>query len=351
MNVENFKTEGWVKLHRKFFHWGWYRDSHMVHLFIHFMLRANRMEGKWRGLTIRRGQLAIGVRSLSRDTGISQRSIRTCLKRMTDTQEITVEPTHVASIITITNYHKYNTIESGVDYNEGKRKKTEPTHRLKSKKPTDTGIASDKQEPTTLKKATHQSTRKPTHQPTHHKINGKPVLKGTTEDEENKTTLIPTHEPTQESTTNKKYKNIKNIKNIKPPENEFREAVKKSDFIQQIIDQFCVSYFTEHGFEYDILNPAKERAAAAKILQVYKKQNPDSDTLRTLKELGEYFSACVGIKERWLSDNMSLPIINSKFNQIKNILLNGKDRSDSKKGGVTDRELAEIIARKFAVEK
>lgn len=351
MIQEDFKTLGWIRLYRKMLHWGWFKDSHMVHIWMYLMLRANRLDGTWRGLKIKPGQLATGIRTISKDTGISIQSVRTCLSKMQLTHEVTIEPTHVCSIITICNYMYYNNLTDDAEYTIGKKKKNGATHPSVSKNPLKTGGSEDAESEITHKKVTHKSTHKSTHLSTHLKNEQNNDVSIDSEDHENKSTHLSTQKSTQKSTPNKNIENIENIKNKKSPENEFREGDKKSDFIQQIITQFCVSYNAEHGFEYEVLNPAKERAAAAKILQVYKKQNPDSDTVTTLTDLRHYFSACMTIKERWLYDNMSLPTINSRFNQIKNILINGKDKSDSKKGGTTDRELAEIIARKFAVEK
>jgi hypothetical protein len=325
---EDFKYAGWIKLHRKMMRWEWFNDSHMVHIFIYFLLKANRTEGRWKGLKIQTGQLAIGLRSLSKKTGMTYATVRYCLKRMVESHEITIEGTHLCSIITICNYKYYNFLD----------------HKEDTKKP---------------KNGAHLKTQSKTHSTAQSKNPKKPTTKVIEDIGDSKRTHIEAQSMTLNEAPNKNINTIsKNKKNKKSPENEFREDDKKSDFIQRIIDQFCVSYQAEHGFEYEVLNPAKERAAAAKILQVYKKQHPDSDTHTTLSDLGHYFSACVAIKDRWLGDNMCLPIINSKFNQIKNILLNGKDRSNSAKNGssgkdagATDREIAEIIARKFAVEK
>ena len=348
---EDFKIQGWIRVYRKMLHWGWFRDSHMVHIFIYLMLRANRLDGTWRGLKIKPGQLATGIRSISKDTGISIRSVRTCLYKMRLTHEVTIESTHVCSIITICNYQYYNNLTDDAEYSTGKKKKKTSTHPSVSKGPLKTGTSADSDEEMTHKKATHISTHISTHKATHHK---KTTNKSSLIDYEGskiKSTQISTQISTQKATPNKNIENIENIKNNKSPENEFREADKKSDYLDQIIEIFCAQYKVFHKADYEVLNRKKERAAAAKISQVYKKQNPDNDTVKALKDLGDYFSACIGIDDRWLRDNMCLPIINSKFNSINNILRNGKDRTNSKKVGATDGELAEIIGRKFAVKK
>jgi len=99
--------EGWIKLYRVLKEWEWYKDSHMVHLFIHLLLSANRQDGKWRGIEVKRGQLITGRIELSNETGISQRSIRTCIERLKSTNELTIKTTNKYSIITICKYEDY----------------------------------------------------------------------------------------------------------------------------------------------------------------------------------------------------------------------------------------------------
>jgi hypothetical protein len=101
------KMNGWIKLYRKFKEWEWYNDSHMVHLFIHLLLSANKESNNWHGITIDRGQLITGLNSLSSQTGISIRSLRTCLERLKSTGELTIKTTNKFSIISILNYDAY----------------------------------------------------------------------------------------------------------------------------------------------------------------------------------------------------------------------------------------------------
>jgi len=99
--------EGWVKLQRKLMDWEWYKDSNMVHLFIHLLLSANHEKGKWQGIEISRGQLVTGVHTLSERTGISTRSVRTCLSKLKMTGELTSTATNKYSLITIVKYEEY----------------------------------------------------------------------------------------------------------------------------------------------------------------------------------------------------------------------------------------------------
>ena len=123
----------WIKLYRKICDWGWYHEPNMVHLYVYFMLKAklvinndSRSEA-W--------QLNSTLRLLTKATGISEKSIRTCLARLQRTGEISYLPgvAHKQSVITLCNYDSYqaakistntvltqerhNNIESGSEHN------------------------------------------------------------------------------------------------------------------------------------------------------------------------------------------------------------------------------------------
>lgn len=98
---------GWIKLHREITKWEWYDKSEMVHLFLHFLLLANHKKKSWRGQVVEGGQFITGLQSLKRDTGISTQTLRTCIKRLESTGEITNRSTNKYRIITIVNWEEY----------------------------------------------------------------------------------------------------------------------------------------------------------------------------------------------------------------------------------------------------
>lgn len=98
---------GWIKLHRKFIEWEWYKDINTKVIFLHLLLKANHKDQKWQGLDIKRGQLITGRKSISLETGISEQSIRTSLNKLKSTNEITIHSNNKNSIITILNYDLY----------------------------------------------------------------------------------------------------------------------------------------------------------------------------------------------------------------------------------------------------
>ena len=113
--------ETWVKIYRKMMEWEWYNDSKMVHLFMHLVIKANIKPNKWKGVEVKRGQLITGRKKLSKETGISEQSIRTCLNRFISTKELTIKSTSRYSLITVCNYDEYQ-IDINKKITQSKRK-------------------------------------------------------------------------------------------------------------------------------------------------------------------------------------------------------------------------------------
>ncbi len=97
----------WVKLHDSWLEWEWHTDPNMVSLFFHLLSMASKKDTRWRGHEIMRGQCVVGRKMLSEKTGISERTIRTCLDRLEQTGEILRKVTNKLTIVTICNFEKY----------------------------------------------------------------------------------------------------------------------------------------------------------------------------------------------------------------------------------------------------
>ena len=99
--------EGYVKIYRSISEWRWYQDPAVAHLFIHLLIKANYTDTEWHDITIRRGQLISSRKSLSKETGLTEKVIRRCIKALRKTGEITVDSTTQYSLITIVKYSEY----------------------------------------------------------------------------------------------------------------------------------------------------------------------------------------------------------------------------------------------------
>lgn len=99
--------DGWVKLHRKFLEWQWFKKPEMISIFIFLLLKANHNGAFWQLQEIKRGQLITSIENISNSTGISFQSVRTCLKKLENSGEINKQTTNKYTIITICNYDSY----------------------------------------------------------------------------------------------------------------------------------------------------------------------------------------------------------------------------------------------------
>lgn len=106
-------NQGFIFLHRRFLDWEWSGEPNMVALFIHLLLSANYESKKWRGVEIQRGQFVTSLQSLCDAVGLTTQKVRTCLKRLEDTGEITTDSTNKFTIITICKYGSYQSENFG----------------------------------------------------------------------------------------------------------------------------------------------------------------------------------------------------------------------------------------------
>lgn len=134
----------------------------------------------------------------------------------------------------------------------------------------------------------------------------------------------------------------KGVKGEKPKE-------EKTDFIEQIINCFSEKYLEYRGVNYFVSNKGAERSCAGKLLNLYRNKNPNSDSEKTMIDLEQFFENCLLITDPWLNQNMSIPIVLSKMNQILNILKNGNNKQKSQPA-TSDSELAGVIAKHFATD-
>lgn len=100
-------NEVWIKLHNKILNWEWYQDYKTKALFIHCLLKANWQDGKYMGINIPRGSFITGRKKLSQELGMSEQEVRTSLKKLEKSQNITIKTTNKYSVISIENYNVY----------------------------------------------------------------------------------------------------------------------------------------------------------------------------------------------------------------------------------------------------
>ena len=104
----------WIKLYRHIRDWQWFQHPSMVHILVHIMLKgAPEVQANGKLLW----QFSTSYRRLSSETGISIRTIRTCIEKLKKSVEIGVSffPTHQISVITLSDYDSYEAANTQAD--------------------------------------------------------------------------------------------------------------------------------------------------------------------------------------------------------------------------------------------
>lgn len=97
----------YVKISRKILNWEWYTDINTKVLFLHILLKANWKDGRFLGVEIPRGSLATSLQSLAEETGLTIRNVRTAIKHLENTGEVTVNRHAKFSVVMVKKYNIY----------------------------------------------------------------------------------------------------------------------------------------------------------------------------------------------------------------------------------------------------
>jgi len=94
----------YIKLDRKMLEWEWRDYPEMVALWVYILLKANYKANKWHGEEFPEGTFPTSLDRLSADTGLSVRTVRTCLERLNESGEISIESTKKGTKIKVTKW-------------------------------------------------------------------------------------------------------------------------------------------------------------------------------------------------------------------------------------------------------
>lgn len=99
--------QGYIKIHRNILEWEWWSDINTYRLFTYMILRANWKDGKFKGIDIKKGSFVSSVRKLSEETNLTENEIRTAIKHLIKTNEITSKTHGKFTVFTVNNYLLY----------------------------------------------------------------------------------------------------------------------------------------------------------------------------------------------------------------------------------------------------
>lgn len=157
--------EGWISLYKKFVNWEWYQDTNVKSVFIHLLLLASYEDKKWQGRVVKRGQVIISSGNLASDLKLTRQQVRTALKKLQSTDEISVESTNKYLVITIEKYSDYQSALQNNNHQTTNKTTIEATNKI-----TEESIEAKDIQKISRNKATNKITNKIT---TSNKLNTK----------------------------------------------------------------------------------------------------------------------------------------------------------------------------------
>lgn len=113
-----------IKLDHKMLNWGWKDNPNMVALWIEILLQANYKDKEWHGEVYEKGSFPTSLQKLADGTGLSVRSVRTCLEKLKKSQEVTIKATKQGMKISVVKWAIYQ----GYDNDTDKRSDTQATN-------------------------------------------------------------------------------------------------------------------------------------------------------------------------------------------------------------------------------
>ena len=113
---------GFAKFDRKILTWRWYKNENTFKVFFHLIMTANIIPCDFENITIMRGERATSYKSLSVETGLTERQIRTAVNHLKTTGELTSKSYPKFSVFTLI---KYNDYQSSAEKLTGKRRTTD----------------------------------------------------------------------------------------------------------------------------------------------------------------------------------------------------------------------------------
>lgn len=98
---------GHISLHRSLLKWRWYQNGNTMRLFIHLLLTANWEDCDFERITVHRGQRVASRKTLAKETGMTEKEVRTALNHLIETSEVASKSYSKYTVFTIKNYDQY----------------------------------------------------------------------------------------------------------------------------------------------------------------------------------------------------------------------------------------------------
>lgn len=111
-------NQGFIKIYRKMLEWEWYKNQNVKDVFIHCILKANWKDGNFQGHEIPRGSFVSSIGAIADELDLTSQKVRTALKNLQKTKNLTIKTTNKFSIITINNYDEFQEVNKQLTNNQ-----------------------------------------------------------------------------------------------------------------------------------------------------------------------------------------------------------------------------------------
>lgn len=107
--------DGYIKLHRKFLDWEWYKDAATKIVYLHLLLKASWYSTSYRGHNAPAGTVVTTIRELAEETNLTDQRVKTALQHLKKTNEITIKTTNKFTLIHIEKWAIYQCDEERIN--------------------------------------------------------------------------------------------------------------------------------------------------------------------------------------------------------------------------------------------
>ena len=97
----------YINVYRSLLSWRWYKNVNVTKVFLHCLLKANYKNKTWEDVEINQGEFITSSEHLAEETGLTRQKVRTALKKLEKTGELTIKPTKRYTKIIVNNYSNY----------------------------------------------------------------------------------------------------------------------------------------------------------------------------------------------------------------------------------------------------
>lgn len=101
---------GYIKLYRSLLNWEWYDDINTKTVFLHLLLTVNIAKRQWHGISVPCGGRVSSYAVLAEETKLTERQVRTAIKHLEMTGEVTRYKYPKFTVFAINNYDKYQLV-------------------------------------------------------------------------------------------------------------------------------------------------------------------------------------------------------------------------------------------------